>query len=392
MTTDYNFRKVFAAACLGMFLFGMVLMSLGSVLPVLISNFNLTETDAGLLASIIPIGLLVSSIVFGPIVDRYSYRILLIASTIIVLLGVEGLAFANSFEVLVAAFFLIGLGGGALNGAANALVADISLVNANKRGANLSFLGIFFGVGALGMPSLMGFLQSIFSYREIVASLGLIIFFAIVVFAFVHFPKPKQSQGIPIKEGLKLLKDPPLILLGFFLFFQSGFEGIINNWSTVFLEKVIGLTPTRALFALSTYVLFLTLTRGALSQLLQRIPPYRIMAVSLTLLALGLATTFFHESPGLPLVGLAIMGIGVAACFPVILGYVSTLYANLSGTAFSLILTISLIGNVLINYLMGIFSQAYGLEAYAPILAVSLFFMALMLFLALRQIKKRIEI
>ena len=49
--------------------------------------------------------------------------------------------------------FLFGLGGGAVNGATNALVSDIS---EKDKGANLSLLGVFFGLGALGMPFILG--------------------------------------------------------------------------------------------------------------------------------------------------------------------------------------------------------------------------------------------
>lgn len=392
MADNFNFRQVFAAACLGMLLFGMVIVSLGSVLPILISDFDLNEAKAGLLASVLPMGILLGSLFFGPIVDRYSYRYLLVICTLIVLVGIECLAFADSYELLVLAFFLIGTGGGALNGGANALVADISLGNANKRGANLSFLGVFFGVGALGMPSLMGGLKAVFSYREIVAGLGGVILVAIVVFLLVRFPQPKQSKGIPLKEGLKLAKDMPLLLLSFFLFFQSGVEGIILNWSTVFLEKVIQLTPSRALFGLSTYVLCLTLTRILLARLLNRVPPYQIMIVSLAFIFIGISATFVHQVPFWPLAGLALSGVGVAACFPVILGYVGTLYAHLSGTAFSVILTISLVGNTLINYLMGVFSLHYGLTVYTPVILTCLVSMVVLLYLALRQIKKQIEV
>ncbi|MDH3245882.1 MAG: hypothetical protein OEM26_14775, partial [Saprospiraceae bacterium] len=69
---NYHFHKVFAAACVGMLLFGIVLISLGSILPELLNRFGLSEIQAGTLAAILPAGILLGSLVFGPIVDRYS--------------------------------------------------------------------------------------------------------------------------------------------------------------------------------------------------------------------------------------------------------------------------------------------------------------------------------
>jgi len=156
----YKHNLVFAAACIGLLLFGIVLISLGSLLPSLTKKFLMDEISAGSLATLLPFGILAGSIIFGPIVDRYGHKGLLIICSLLVLLGLEGIAFADSFFILQASIFIIGFGGGVLNGGTNALVADIS---SEGKGANLSLLGVFFGVGALGMPAVLGILSKYFS-------------------------------------------------------------------------------------------------------------------------------------------------------------------------------------------------------------------------------------
>ena len=66
---------VFIAACAGMFLFGITLITLGSVATDLRSKFQLSGTDAGTLFSILPFGILTGSLVFGPVCDRYGINI-----------------------------------------------------------------------------------------------------------------------------------------------------------------------------------------------------------------------------------------------------------------------------------------------------------------------------
>jgi len=65
-----NRRVVFAASCAGMLLFGIVMISLGSLLPSLTARFGLNEVAVGSLASLLPLGILAGSVVFGPVVDR----------------------------------------------------------------------------------------------------------------------------------------------------------------------------------------------------------------------------------------------------------------------------------------------------------------------------------
>ena len=51
-------RAVFAAACLGMLLFGVTLTTLGSVLPPLIVRYGLKKADAGSLLASMSLGIL----------------------------------------------------------------------------------------------------------------------------------------------------------------------------------------------------------------------------------------------------------------------------------------------------------------------------------------------
>ena len=74
----YNKKIVFWAACLGMLLFGMVLLSLGTINTFLTQKYALDEITVGSLAALLPLGILVGSIIFGPIVDRYGYKFLIV--------------------------------------------------------------------------------------------------------------------------------------------------------------------------------------------------------------------------------------------------------------------------------------------------------------------------
>ena len=392
MSEHYNFFRVFAAACTGMLLFGIVMTSLGSVLPALTTKFELDQIGAGSLASLLPLGILGGSLVFGPIVDRYSYRNLLIVCTLFIMVGLEGIAISNNIRLLQLSFFLIGFGGGAINGGGNALVADISATHDKGKSANLSLLGVFFGIGALGMPFVMGLLSKRFTFEQIIAGIGVALVVPILYFLITKFPKPKQSQGYPLKKSLLLFKDVNLVLLGFMLFFQSGIEGLINNWTTSYLEKETGLLQSEALYVLTIFVLSLTLTRLLLASLLNRIRPYIILIVSIAIVLTGNVLLLTLGGPFITKFSYVLLGVGVAAGFPVILGYVGDIYAELSGTAFSFVLVIALIGNTILNYLMGVISQAYGIDKLIVMLLVSAVFIAIILGVALKRIAKKTKI
>ena len=377
----YKRNQVFVAACIGILLFGIMLITLGSILPSLTAKFKLSELRSAELVSLLPIGVILGSLVFGPIADRYGYKLLLVISTLLIMLAFEGVAFAGSFSILQVSIFFLGFSGGIINGATNAVVADISY---EDKEAHLSLLGAFFGVGALGMPLVLGILSKRFEYPAILSSVGLLMLITVIYFISIKFPTPKHAQGFPLKEGLKLLKQPALLLTSFFLFFQSGAENLINNWTTTLMETDLKFSKEDSLLALSCYLGGLTLIRLLLGSLLKKISSFSIMITSLLLAACGAFILLYSNSYPYILASLIMIGAGFAASFPVILGYIGQIYASLSGTAFSIAFVIALTGSTVINYLFGAVSNVHGTRQL-PVFILSVIGCLLILILWIKQ-------
>jgi MFS transporter, FHS family, glucose/mannose:H+ symporter len=355
----YNRKVVFWAACAGMLLFGVCMITLGSVASDLRDKLHLNELTSGTLFSILPIGIIAGSFIFGPVADRYGYKLLLVLSSLCLFAGFEGLAFTRSTGMLKLFILLIGIGGGSINGATNALVSDIS---EKEKGANISLLGVFYGLGALGMPLILGLLKSSISFELIVAFVGIITFLSGVYFLVIKFPPPKQGQEVPISKSLKLVKERVLLTIALFLAFQSGFEGIINNWTTTYLVNRLAVTQSNALYALSSFVGGMVVMRLLIGSVFRSFAPKKLLIISFILIFPGLILLKAAPSFNISVAGLMLLGAGLSGGFPIMLGFVGNLYASLSGTAFSLVFFIALIGNTLINLVMGLVAQKFGIE------------------------------
>jgi fucose permease len=355
----YSRKVVFWAACAGMLLFGICMITLGSVASDLRERLHLDELASGTLFSILPLGIIAGSLIFGPVADRYGYKMLLIISSLCLFAGFEGLAFTVSFTPLKFFIFLIGLGGGAVNGATNALVADIS---EKEKGANISLLGVFYGLGALGMPLIMGLLKSRMKFELIVSAVGILTVLAGIFFTVIKFPPPKQVRGVPLTRSIKLVKDKLLLIIALFLCFQSGFEGIINNWTTTYLTAKLSVSAGSALYALSSFVGGMVGMRLLIGSIFRPWHPGKLLTLSFILTVLGLILLKTGSSYALAISGLILLGSGLSGGFPIMLGFVGNLYAELSGTAFSLVFFIALMGNTLINFLMGLVAQNFGVD------------------------------
>lgn len=383
----YNRNLVFAAACMGMLTFGIVMTVLGAILPSVTARFGVDMAEAGSLLLLMSLGILAGSVVFGPVVDRYGYRGLLIACTALVVAGLEGIAFAPSFAVLRAAVFVVGVGGGGINGGTNALVADVS---GAERSARLSLLGVFFGVGAFGIPFGMGFLLEHFTYASLVAGVGGLGLVPLVFCAALRFPAPKQVQGFPLAQGVGLLKDPVLLLMGLVLFLQSGIEITTGGWTTTYFSDVLALAPEDAQFVLSIFWAGMIAARLLLGVLLRTQSPARVLRAFIGVGLCGAVVLLAAADARLAAVGVCLTGFGLAAGFPVVYGYAGERYAHLTGTAFGLLLVMALTGGSLLPYATGLLGEAFGLRPSFVLIPVCLVAQLALLGVVLRRMGARV--
>jgi MFS transporter, FHS family, glucose/mannose:H+ symporter len=382
----YNRKIVFGSACFGMLLFGIALITLGAVVPDLRQKLGLDDISAGMLFSVLPFGILAGSLLFGPITDRYGYRILLAVSCFLLFAGFEGIAFAPSKSLLTLFVLLAGFSGGIINGATNAVVSDIS---ENGKGANLSLLGVFFGIGALGMPLVLGLLRSLFNFEVILASVGFITLGAGMLFLFIKFPPPKQTQGFPLSHSLNLLKENVLILIAIFLFFQSSFEGIINNWTTTFIIEKFEVNQSSALYALTSFVSGMAIMRLITGSIFRKVSENKLLIISYCLIVPGLILLRTGNEFYVAVISLFILGAGLAGGFPIMLGFTGDRFKELSGTAFSLVLSFGLLGNMLVNYGMGIIAENYGIRHLTTVAFAETVALAALAVIIVRKVKIR---
>jgi FHS family glucose/mannose:H+ symporter-like MFS transporter len=352
-----------------MLLFGIVLTTLGAILPSIIQRLGLDRTEAGSLLALMSLGILAGSLVFGPVVDRRGYKGMLAAAVVLIALGLEGIAFAPSITSLAVAVIIIGLGGGVINGGTNALVADIS---AEGRAAGLAYLGVYFGIGAFGVPLVLGLLRERFGDARVVAGIGVLVALVLAYYAAVRFPAPKQPQGFPLRQASGLLRDRVLVLLGVMLFFESGIEITVGGWTATYVTQEMTLPPERALYLLSLYWLGMTGARLLLGWLLTRVATVAVLLSSLGVAFAGALILIGARTTATAGAGALLAGAGFAAVFPVVLGYVADRHARLSGTAIGVVLSMALLGGTALPYVTGVLGDAIGLRASLAILPAGL--------------------
>src|SRR5690242_10110846 len=230
MANDSEIRRfalvLTANAC--MFVFGVVLLLMGSLLPSLEVNY----VQAGSLGSFPLAGILAATILVGPVLDTVGAKPVLAVALAMVACAVGLMPSLHTYAALAIAALVYGFGGGVLNTATNALVADLS---ASGRGAALNLLGFSFSLGALAAPLLMSTVGGKFGTASVLHILAIITAIILVPVLALRFPAPTHA-GTRLAELLRVLNHPMVWLFGALLFFESGSENSMFVWA----GKIVG--------------------------------------------------------------------------------------------------------------------------------------------------------
>lgn len=358
------FISVFA----GILLFGVSMVLIGSVLPLLKLRLGLSDIIAGGLFSILPFGLLIGSISFGPITDKYGYRWVLSIACLFLAIGFIGIGHTFSLLLLRISILFFGIGGGVINGATSALISDLS--NDNKKIANLNLLGVFFGIGAFCMPLILSTLNDELYVLAINIAAMMSVLISLL-FLLIKYPLSVKKEKVSFKLIPLFLKKKVFLIICFFLFFQSAFEAIINNWSVSYFTDQLQVPQRDALIALSFSVLGMTLMRILTGGVFRNVKSKTLLQISFSLFIAGVICLFIPSSfIYINTFGLFLIGAGLSPGFPVMLGLTGNMFKEISGTAFSFVMFIALTGNIIINYITGILIEQLGIGVFVYVILI----------------------
>jgi fucose permease len=266
---------------------------------------------------------------------------------------------------------LLGIGGGALNGSTNTLVADLH-EDPQQKAAALNLLGVFFGFGALLLPFAIGALLARYSFASLLLSAALLCAAAGVFAAGLRFPPPKQGHALPIAEAPRFFRSPLVLALASLLFFESGVEFTLGGFISTYLTQSIGLSSVElASWVLAGYWAALMVSRIVLSRAALGANPYRVLLFCAGGALTGAVLAAVAPAPVAAVLGIVLTGCSLAGIFPAALGIAGARFESHSGTVFGILFAVALAGGMTIPWLAGQIGGLVGLRWVFVLVAVS---------------------
>ena len=359
------------AAYSGMFVFGIVMALLGAILPALAGQLRFALADIGKLFLIMNFAMLVCSLVLGLPMDRFGMKPPLTLGPLLVAAALVVIVRAHAFSDLFPAVALLGIGGGAVNGAANTLVADLH-DDPQKKNAALNLLGVFFGLGALFLPFAMGALLAKFSLAVLLAAAALLCGAAGLYSLALRYPPPKQAHRLPVRDMPRFLRSPLVLIFAVLLFFESGVEFTLGGFISTYLMRDLAISSVSiASWILAGYWAAVILSRIVLSRIALGADPYRILLFCSIGACLGALVA--AAAPGMVIAtfGIWLTGWSLAGIYPAVLGITGARFESHSGTVFGVLFAIALLGGMVVPWVSGQVGALAGLRSVFGLVSCS---------------------
>lgn len=344
-----NPRAITAASFAAMFFLGIGYSIIGAAAR----NIGLTPQQIGILLAVQNVGFGVSVAVSGALADTHSKPRILAVGSVITALAFFAFFRTQVFWLNALVMVLVGVGTGAFEGVADAMLFDLherraaTFVNANH---------LFVTVGSALIALYLIFLS--LEWRTALVQAALAVAVLGVVFLLIRM---KQTRGLKtsFSEKLAVIARSRLILVLFLaILLSAGVEAAAIGLLSTYLADLRDFAPRAAQFGLIVMYAGMITGRVVVGALVR---PERLRRMMLVLFGLGVvsfALLFLVDLGPLTWVMACLAGACLSAQLPLILSYAGLAYRDMTGTVLGAVKIGIPMGGVIIPLLVTTFTAA----------------------------------
>ena len=376
MSIPFPSRTAIAAAlgCAGLLLVGWTGLLVPSLVRSIEPAFDQTDAGVGVFFFVNAVAYVGGSMLGGLLTERVGRRVVLPLAVTLIALGLAGMATVPTWGLFLVLAIPFGFGSGAIDGGMNGLVLDLY---PESRGRALNLLHLFFSLGALASPLVVGRLvEAGAGWESVILGTALAAIPIAVLFVVVPLPSGRHARSdgaASVRVGLSL----PIIALAVAIACYVASEVGVSNWLVRFLETAsLGL-------ATSTLALFwgcLALGRIVTAVLGDRFDHARFAATASVVAAIALVAAVVVPSLPASIVLFGVVGFAFGPVYPLIMAVAGDLYPARSAAVSGFLSGSAVIGAILYPPLMGFISVEAGLSVAMIGAAILAFACAAVLF------------
>lgn len=313
-----NKNRLFLLSCFGLITTSVSFAVRAQLETVFISDFELSSQDLGTAFAPVFLGLTITMIIGGALVDHLGMKRMIWLAFVFHLIGITLTMLAFDFWSLFFGSLAIGIGNGMIEAACNPLIATLYSKNKTKM---LNRFHIWFP-GGIVIGSILGYLlieQANLPWQILVATMFIPTILYGVLLIGQSFPKTERVQlGISTANMWKATISPLFIFMAFCMILTASTEIGTNQRISSLLEE----TGVSAILVLAFINGIMAIGRGFAGPVVKRLGSSGMLLFSAIFAMLGLIW-LSYSSGSTTFIAAGVFAIGVCYFWPTMLAFVS---------------------------------------------------------------------
>lgn len=350
---------------------GIVSGAWGAHVPSVKQAFQLNEASLSMTLLAFAVGVLFSLFFVGRVVAQLSARISALIGGLLLCTALSFILLAPSFAFVLPIAFIFG---------ASASLFDVSI---NAEGTELEHVGKcqimgnlhgMFSAGGMAGAALAAVLMraGVEPWQQLVticASMAVVVVVASFGMLETHSSDDEPKQNFAWPRGL-------LLVLGFLILAGMIAEGVMYDWSVLYLKQEIGMPQAQAAMGYAAFSAAMALARFSTDALRRRFSEQRLLFVGGCVAAVSMAVVLLSRSAPVAFIGFALVGAGLALVAPVLFSAATRVPGVSRAAAIASVTSIGYAGFMIGPPLIGGLAHASSLSVALTVVVLSAGFLA----------------
>ncbi len=326
-------------------------------------DLGLTDSQANLFPSLVFFWFLIFSVPTGMLMNKIGRKNTVLISLIVTAVSLIIPLTGDSYNVMLIAFSLLGIGNAIMQTSLNPLVTN--LISGDKLASTLTFGQFVKAIASFLAPILAAWGATTYlptfglGWRALFAVYAVVSFLSIALLAATPIREERPDKASGFAECLRLLSRPFILLCFLGIVCHVGIDVGTNTTAPKIIMERLGLPLEEAGFATGIYFIFRTAGSFIGAFLLRTMSEKLFFAISVAMMLVAMCMLFVCNTLTPIYIAIALIGFGNSNIFPIVFSR-ALVYAPTERNEVSGLMIMGLFGGTVFPLAMGFAADAIG--------------------------------
>ncbi len=336
-------------------------------------DLGLTDTQANLFPSLVFFWFLIFSVPTGMLMNKIGRKNTVLISLVVTAVSLVIPVAGDSYNVMLIAFSLLGIGNAIMQTSLNPLVTN--LINGDKLASTLTFGQFVKAIASFLAPILAAWGATTYlptfglGWRALFAIYAVFSLFSIAMLAATPIREERPDKASGVVECIRLLGRPFILLCFLGIMCHVGIDVGTNTTAPKIIMERLALPLEEAGFATGIYFIFRTAGCFLGAFLLRWMSPKLFFGISVLMMLVAMVMLFVCHALTPIYVGIALIGFGNSNIFSIIFAQALVHTPNEKNEVSGLMI-MGLFGGTIFPLAMGYAADAVGQVGAVAVMTV----------------------